>query len=234
MSAKIMIVEDDPAIQRSVRYFLESNGYTVVTVSTGEEALRIVTEEQPDLILLDIVLPGMSGLEVCQQIRKKIYIPIIMLTAKSEEIDKVLGLEMGADDYVTKPFGDRELLARIRAQLRRATVYDTPQETGRVIQVGPLRIDEAAREVTVNEQPVDLTPKEYDLLYVLAANAGRVLERETLLDKVWGESVYLDSRTLDVHVRRLRLKIEADPSQPNLLVTVPGVGYKMTAAPRAL
>lgn len=233
MSAKILMVEDDPAIQRSVRSFLESNGYTVVAVSDGEEALRVVADEHPDLILLDVVLPGMSGLEVCQQIRKKFYIPIVMLTAKSDEIDKVLGLEMGADDYVTKPFGDRELLARIRAQLRRATVYDTQTEAGRVIQVGPLRIDEAAREVRVNDQPINLTPKEYDLLYVLAANAGRVMERETLLDKVWGESLYLDSRTLDVHVRRLRLKIEADPSQPHILVTVPGVGYKMTAGQHA-
>ena len=232
MAEKIMVVEDDPAIQRSLAALLGAEGYEVVVTADGAEAVQIATTETPDLILLDVVLPGLNGLQVCQQLRSRIYTPIIMLTAKSDELDKVLGLEMGADDYVTKPFSPRELIARVRAHLRRTSLYE-----GRTVEEGPLTvgaitIDEAAREVTVSGKLVQLTPKEFDLLLVLAANAGRVLERDTLLERVWGESLYLDSRTLDVHIRRLRLKVEPEPSNPQFIVTVPGVGYKLVSAER--
>jgi DNA-binding response OmpR family regulator len=232
MSEKIMVVEDDPAIQRSLKALLGAEGYEVVVTADGAEAVQMATTELPDLILLDVVLPGLNGLQVCQQIRARIYTPIIMLTAKSDELDKVLGLEMGADDYVTKPFSPRELLARVRAHLRRTNVYEHGDAEGGPIEVGAIAIDEAAREVTVDGKLVQLTPKEFDLLLVLAANAGRVLERDTLLEKVWGESLYLDSRTLDVHIRRLRLKVEPEPSDPRFIVTVPGVGYKLSSAER--
>jgi DNA-binding response OmpR family regulator len=232
MGEKLMVVEDDPAIQRSLVALLSSEGYQVVATADGAEAVQLGSSEQPDLILLDVMLPGLNGLQVCQQLRARIYTPIIMLTAKADELDKVLGLEMGADDYVTKPFMPRELLARIRAHLRRTTVYERQDAAEGPLKVGPIVIDEAARDVTVNGALVRLTPKEFDLLLVLAANAGRVMERDALLERVWGESLYLDSRTLDVHVRRLRLKIEPEPSNPQYLVTVPGVGYKLVAGPR--
>jgi len=232
MAEKILVVEDDPAIQRSLAALLGAEGYDCVVTADGAEAVQLATAETPDLILLDVVLPGLNGLQVCQQIRARIYTPIIMLTAKSDELDKVLGLEMGADDYVTKPFAPRELLARVRAHLRRSSVYDQGTADGGPIQVGAITIDEAAREVTVDDKLVQLTPKEFELLLCLATNAGRVLERDTLLEKVWGESLYLDSRTLDVHIRRLRLKVEPEPSDPRFIVTVPGVGYKLASAER--
>ena len=232
MAEKIMVVEDDPAIQRSLSALLGQEGYDVVVTADGAEAVQLATAETPDLILLDVVLPGLNGLQVCQQIRARIYTPIIMLTAKSDELDKVLGLEMGADDYVTKPFAPRELLARVRAHLRRTNVYEQGDVEDGPIEVGAIKIDEPAREVTVQGKLVQLTPKEFDLLLCLAVNAGRVLERDTLLEKVWGESLYLDSRTLDVHIRRLRLKVEPEPSDPRFIVTVPGVGYKLSSAER--
>ncbi|MCC7494858.1 MAG: response regulator transcription factor [Fimbriimonadaceae bacterium] len=232
MADKIMVVEDDPAIQRSLAALLGAEGYEVVVTADGAEAVQLATAAAPQLILLDVVLPGLNGLQVCQQLRARIYTPIIMLTAKSDELDKVLGLEMGADDYVTKPFSPRELLARVRAHLRRSTLYEGKSAEDGPLTVGAITIDEAAREVTVAGKVVQLTPKEFDLLLVLAASAGRVLARDDLLERVWGESLYLDSRTLDVHIRRLRLKIEPEPSAPQFIVTVPGVGYKMTAADR--
>ncbi|HIE50410.1 MAG TPA: response regulator transcription factor [Armatimonadetes bacterium] len=231
MAAKILIVEDDPAVVRSLQALLTTEGYEVVATADGAEALHLVEVEKPDLILLDIILPGLNGLQVCQQLRTKVFTPVIMLTAKSDEVDKVLGLEMGADDYVTKPFSARELLARVRAHLRRVQVYEGEKAVRGPLKVGDIVIDEAAHEVTVKGRAVNLTPKEFDLLYVLAANAGRVIERDTLLERVWGESTYLDSRTLDVHIRRLRLKIEEDPSNPHYIITVPGVGYKLFAGP---
>lgn len=232
MAQKIMVIEDDPAIQRSLQALLINEGYEVLVTADGAEAVQLATSETPDLILLDIVLPGLNGLQVCQQLRTRIYTPIIMLTAKTDELDKVLGLEMGADDYITKPFSPRELLARVRAHLRRTTIYSAEGRHEGPIVVGAITVDEAAREVTVEGRLVQLTPKEFDLLLVLAANAGRVLERDTLLERVWGESLYLDSRTLDVHIRRLRLKVEREPSNPQLIVTVPGVGYKLVSAER--
>ncbi len=232
MAEKIMVVEDDPAIQRSLAALLGAEGYQVVVTADGAEAVQMATAETPDLILLDLMLPGLNGLQVCQQIRARIYTPIIMLTAKSDELDKVLGLEMGADDYVTKPFAPRELLARCRAHLRRTSLYENRGAEQGPITVGAITIDEAAREVTVSGKLIQLTPKEFDLLLVLAVNAGRVLERDTLLERVWGESLYLDSRTLDVHIRRLRLKVEPEPSAPKFITTVPGVGYKLASAER--
>ncbi|NUP99556.1 MAG: response regulator transcription factor [Armatimonadetes bacterium] len=232
MADKIMVVEDDPAIQRSLSALLNAEGYEVVVTADGAEAVQLAVAESPQLILLDVMLPGLNGLQVCQQLRARIYTPIIMLTAKSDELDKVLGLEMGADDYVTKPFSPRELLARVRAHLRRTNLYEGRSAQDGPISVGAISIDEAAREVTVAGKMIQLTPKEFDLLVVLATNAGRVLERDTLLERVWGESLYLDSRTLDVHIRRLRLKVEPEPSNPQFIVTVPGVGYKLVSAER--
>ncbi len=232
MADKILVVEDDPAIQRSLQALLGAEGYQVLCTADGAEAVQLAVAEEPDLILLDIVLPGLNGLQVCQQVRQSIYTPIIMLTAKSDELDKVLGLEMGADDYVTKPFAPRELLARVRAHLRRTRLYEGRDEDEGPIRVGSIVVDQAAREVLVDGNAVKLTPKEFELLYVLAANAGRAMERDTLLENVWGESLYLDSRTLDVHIRRLRLKVEQEPSNPQLIVTVPGVGYKLVSADR--
>lgn len=232
MAEKIMVVEDDPAIQRSLIALLHNEGYEVVATADGAEAVQLATTEAPDLILLDVVLPGLNGLQVCQQLRTKIYTPVVMLTAKCDELDKVLGLEMGADDYITKPFSPRELLARVRAHLRRTSLYSGGEEQEGPVTVGVITIDEGAREVTVDGKLVQLTPKEFELLFVLATNAGRVLERDTLLERVWGESLYLDSRTLDVHIRRLRLKVEREPSSPTLIITVPGVGYKLASAER--
>ncbi|MBI5832284.1 MAG: response regulator transcription factor [Armatimonadetes bacterium] len=232
MAEKVLVVEDDPAIQRSLIALLSAEGYSVVATADGAEGVQLATTEHPDIILLDVMLPGLSGLQVCQQLRARIYTPIIMLTAKADELDKVLGLEMGADDYVTKPFMPRELLARIRAHLRRTNLYEHGDVAEGPIKVGPLTIDEAARDVVVSGRSIRLTPKEFDLLVVLAANAGRVMERDQLLEKVWGESLYLDSRTLDVHIRRLRLKVETEPSSPQHILTIPGVGYKLVAGPR--
>ena len=232
MAEKVLVVEDDPAIQRSLIALLSAEGYSVVATADGAEGVQLATTEHPDIILLDVMLPGLSGLQVCQQLRARIYTPIIMLTAKADELDKVLGLEMGADDYVTKPFMPRELLARIRAHLRRTSLYEKQEVAEGPIKVGPLTIDEAARDVSVAGRSIRLTPKEFDLLVVLAANAGRVMERDKLLEQVWGESLYLDSRTLDVHIRRLRLKVETEPSSPQHILTIPGVGYKLVAGAR--
>lgn len=232
MPEKILIVEDDPALQQSLVSFLGSHGYATVLATDGAEALRLVSTEKPDLVLLDLASQGLNNLEVCRQLRLRTYIPIIILSSESDVMDRVLGLEMGADDYLTKPFHERELLARVRASLRRATVYNELQWRQDILQVGDLRIDRPAREVTMGGRRVNLTPKEYELLCLLASNAGRVLERDLLLDKVWGGSTFMDSRTLDVHIHRLRLKIEPIPTHPQYLLTVPGVGYKLMAVRR--
>lgn len=232
MAQKILVVEDDPSIQRSLVALLTAEGYQVVTTADGAEAVHLGEVENPDLILLDVMLPGLNGLQVCQQLRQRIYTPVIMLTAKTDEVDKILGLEMGADDYVTKPFSPRELIARVRAHLRRTSLYEGEGPADGPIRVGAIWIDEGSRECTVNDEPVRLTPKEFDLMLMLASHAGRVLERDTLLERVWGESLYLDSRTLDVHIRRLRLKIEPDAGNPMFIVTVPGVGYKLVGGER--
>ena len=240
MARKILVVDDEAVLVETIAYNLEQAGYQVITAADGGSALEAARRETPDLVILDIMLPEMDGLEVCRQLRREhttATIPIMMLTAKGDEIDKVVGLEVGADDYVTKPFGRRELLARVRALLRRAdypaTGDDhTSQETSgevprpsRELVAGPLRIDLAGRRVNCRGQDLDLQPKQFDLLTYLVRNRGTVLTRDQLLQNVWGYDYVGDTRTVDVHVRWLREKLEEDPANPKLIQTVRGVGY---------
>jgi DNA-binding response OmpR family regulator len=231
LSARILLVEDDEAIAAFVATALEREGYSVTCVRTGQEALSYMRHAVPDLVLLDLMLPGdIDGLQVCQAVRRgETYIPIIMVTAKDEDVDKIVGLEMGADDYITKPFNTRELLARVRAVLRLVRGGGGVHHHER-LHIGSLEIDLAGREVRVESRPVPLTPKEFDLLVVLARSPGRVFGRETLLQQVWGYDFLGDSRTVDVHIQRLRHKIEPDPANPRYLLTVHGIGYKFAAA----
>ena len=241
MGRKILVVDDEAVLVETIAYNLEQAGYQVTTAADGASALEIVRREPPDLIILDIMLPEMDGLEVCRQLRRDggtTATPIIMLTAKGDEIDKVVGLEVGADDYVTKPFGRRELLARVRALLRRANPTqedgnaqhgsgDTSQaqRPGRELLAGPVRIDLAGRRVNCRGKDLELQPKQFDLLTYLARNRGTVLTRDQLLQNVWGYDYVGDTRTVDVHVRWLREKLEEDPANPKLIQTVRGVGY---------
>lgn len=220
---KVLIVEDEAALAETVAYNLREEGYKVCLASDGLSALDVFRQEKPDLVLLDVMLPEIDGIEVCRLMRRESEIPIIMLTAKSREVDKVVGLEVGADDYVTKPFGMMELIARIRAALRRARRETKASEslTGQGIE-----LDTSRHSVKVDGVEVDLRPKEFDLLHLLMANRGRVLERSTLLDRIWGEDEYIDAGTVDVHIRRLREKVEADPGRPKRVLTVRGIGYK--------
>ena len=225
---KILIVEDDRNLLDSLRYNLRKEGYSVVTAVDGAEALEVARREKPDLIILDIMLPKLSGFEVCRILRKEMSTPILMLTAKDEEIDKVVGLEIGADDYMTKPFSMRELIARIRAMLRRAGMTATkPDSIDKIIIIGTLTIDTERHKVTVSSKELELSPREYDLLVFLAANKGLVFTRDQLLEKVWGYDFVGDTRTVDVHIRWLRQKIEFNPSKPEKLITVRGAGYKL-------
>ena len=241
MGRKILVVDDEAVLVETIAYNLEQAGYQVMTAADGASALEVARRDSPDLIILDIMLPEMDGLEVCRQLRRDsgtTATPIIMLTAKGDEIDKVVGLEVGADDYVTKPFGRRELLARVRALLRRAnptpedgnaqTVSgDTSQaqRPGRELLAGPVRIDLAGRRVNCRGKDLELQPKQFDLLTYLARNRGTVLTRDQLLQNVWGYDYVGDTRTVDVHVRWLREKLEEDPANPKLIQTVRGVGY---------
>jgi DNA-binding response OmpR family regulator len=213
-----------------VAYALEQEGFEITTTAEGHEALKRFETSAPDLVILDLMLPGINGWELFAAFRKqRMAVPVIMLTARAEEPDRVAGLEMGADDYVTKPFSMRELVARVRAVLRRAT---TEAEPAPVVTVrGGVRLDVERHEVTVEGKPVTLSPKEFNLLAYLMRHAGRVRSREDILQAVWGEDLYLDERTVDVHVRWLRTKIESDPAHPQRLLTVRGVGYKFTEAP---
>ena len=224
-SQKIVIVEDDRAISDIIKYNIEKEGYSAYTAYDGEEGLELIEKIDPDLILLDIMMPKMDGLEVCRRVRKTKNTPIIMLTARAEEVDKVVGLEMGADDYVTKPFGVRELMARIRANLRRVESTQVVDEDKNVIVEGDLRIDIGKFEVQKKGQVVELTHLEFGLLKFLSSQKGQVFSRETLLSKVWGYEYYGDIRTIDVTVRRLREKIEDDPSKAEYVLTKRGVGY---------
>jgi two-component system, OmpR family, response regulator RegX3 len=220
---RILIIEDEAAIAEGIAYNLRREGYEVVRAADGETGLAEARRARPDLVLLDLMLPGLSGLEVCQSLRREGSLPVIMLTARDTETDKVVGLTVGADDYVTKPFSMAELLARVKAVLRRATT--APEATDRV-EAGEVVLDVARHEVRVRGGTVELSPKEFDLLRVLMSNRGRVLTRERLLSRVWGEERYVDERTVDVHVRWLRRKIEQDPSEPRLIQTVRGTGYR--------
>ena len=224
---KILIVEDDHNLLDTLKYNLRKDGYDVVTAVDGGEALDVARREKPDLIILDIMLPKLSGFEVCRILRKEMIVPILMLTAKTEETDKIVGLEIGADDYMTKPFSLRELLARVRAMLRRAEMAVQPAGGERVLVIDDLEIDIARHQAFSGGTALELSPKEFDLLAFLAKNKGFVFSREQLLDKVWGYDYAGDTRTVDVHIRWLRQKIESDPSKPERLLTVRGTGYKL-------
>jgi two-component system response regulator RegX3 len=223
---KILIVEDEPSFSEALEFLLGKEGFAVVTAENGSDALKKFEQGGIDLVLLDLMIPEVSGTEVCRQIRAKSKVPIIMLTAKDSEVDKVVGLEIGADDYVTKPYSARELVARIRAVLRRNSGELGEGDTG-VMTVASVRMDIERHQVSVNGIPISLPLKEFELLEFLMRNAGRVLTRGQLIDRVWGSDYVGDTKTLDVHVKRLRAKIENDPANPALIQTVRGLGYKM-------
>jgi two-component system OmpR family response regulator len=226
-AAKILIVEDDHNLLTTLRYNLIKEGYRIVTAIDGGQAVEVSRKEKPDLVILDVMLPGMSGFEVCRILRKETAVPILMLTAKTDEVDKIVGLEIGADDYMTKPFSMRELLARVRAMLRRAEMIQQPHGEPKQVTIGDLEIDIGRHRAFCKGSPLELTPKEYDLLVFLARNRGLVFSREKLLEKVWGYDYAGDTRTVDVHIRWLRRKIETDPAHPKNLLTVRGTGYKL-------
>lgn len=225
---KILVVDDEKPISDIVKFNLEKEGFEVITAYDGDEALEKVKESQPDLLVLDLMLPKKDGLEVCREVRKNHDMPIIMVTAKDQEIDKVLGLELGADDYVTKPFSNRELVARVKANLRRQTAIqnaEPEQPENNDIEVGDLIVHPDAYIVSKRGETIELTHREFELLHYLAKHIGQVMTREHLLETVWGYDYFGDVRTVDVTVRRLREKIEDNPSHPNFLVTRRGVGY---------
>ena len=225
---KILIVEDDRNLLDTLKYNLRKEGYDVVTAVDGAEALDVTRREKPALIILDIMLPEVSGLEVCRILRKEMTTPILMLTARVEETDKIVGLEIGADDYMTKPFSLRELIARVRAMLRRTKMAETqPDVKGDVLTVGDIKVDIARHQASKGATTLQLTPKEFDLLAFLTKNKGFVFSRSQILEKVWGYDFAGDTRTVDVHIRWLRQKIEADPNNPRYLITVRGAGYKL-------
>ena len=223
---KILLVEDERSIAEGLKISLEAEGFQVGWAKDGNEALIAWERARPDLIVLDLMLPGISGTEVCRTIRARSDVPIIMLTARDTEVDRVVGLEIGADDYLTKPFSTRELIARIRAILRRAPLGSATSIDEVPIEASGVRVDRSRHEVRVDDRPVELPPKEFDLLAVLVEHAGRVLTRNQLIDEVWGADYVGDTKTLDVHIRRLRGRIEDDPQRPERIQTVRGVGYR--------
>jgi two-component system, OmpR family, response regulator RegX3 len=223
--ARVLVVEDEESFSDALSYMLRKEGFEVSVAETGTAALTEFDRTGADIVLLDLMLPEMSGTEVCRQLRTKSQVPIIMITARDSEIDKVVGLEIGADDYVTKPYSPRELVARIRAVLRRQTV-DSTEASAPTLAVGPVRMDVDRHVVTVDGSPVQLPLKEFELLELLLRNAGRVLTRGQLIDRIWGADYVGDTKTLDVHVKRLRSKVEPSPSNPRHIVTVRGLGYK--------
>jgi two-component system, OmpR family, response regulator RegX3 len=226
---RVLVVEDEESFSDALSYMLQREGYDAVVATTGPEALAEFDRAGADIVLLDLMLPGLPGTEVCRALRSRSNVPIIMLTAKDSEIDKVVGLELGADDYVTKPYSARELLARIRAVLRRrGDAAEAPSAEG-VLEAGPVRMDVERHIVAVDGETVPLPLKEFDLLEYLLRNAGRVLTRGQLIDRVWGSDYVGDTKTLDVHVKRLRAKLEPDPANPQYLLTVRGLGYKLEA-----
>jgi two-component system response regulator RegX3 len=222
----ILIVEDESSFSEALSFLLGKEGYDVDIADTGTEAIKKFNEKGADLVLLDLMIPEVSGVEVCKAIRATSQVPIIMLTAKDSEIDKVVGLELGADDYVTKPYSSRELIARIKAVLRRGASDDVPSEHG-IHSVAGIRLDTGKHQVTVNGTLISLPLKEFELLEFLMRNSGRVLTRTQLIDRIWGGDYYGDTKTLDVHIKRLRSKIEADPANPVLIQTIRGLGYKL-------
>ena len=232
--AKVLLVDDEPTLLQALSYNLKKEGYDVLTAGGGVQALATARGQKPDIIVLDVMLPGVSGLDVCRTLRAETTVPILMLTARSEELDRVLGLELGADDYIVKPVGLRELLARIKAMLRRShmtaphSASPVPDPvSASVLDSGPLHVDTARHEVRWHGRQIDLRPKEFDLLVYMARHAGQVLSRTSLLAGVWGYDHIGDPRTVDVHIRWLREKLEEDPSRPRYIQTVRGNGYKV-------
>jgi len=233
MAKSLLVVDDEKDIVDLMEYHLAKEGYRVLKAYDGEEALRVIRAEKPDLLLLDLMLPGIQGLELCRLLRKSPehhHLPIIMVTAKGEVIDKVVGLEMGADDYLPKPFSVRELVARVKALLRRQE-FQTEPGAAEIFESGRLRIDYAAHEVCVDARKVDLSPTEFNILKFLARHPGRVYSRDQLLNAVWGADAFVEPRTVDVHIKRLRAQIEKIPSHPEFVLTVRGVGYKFAERP---
>ena len=226
--ARVLVVDDEATLVDTIRYNLRREGYDVQVAGEGNEAIRLARASAPDLVVLDLMLPGLDGLEVCRQLRRESIVPILMLTAKDDEVDKIVGLEVGADDYMTKPFSMRELLARVRAMLRRSRMAQQAGEAdgAQAVRSGDLEADPLQRRVTLGEKSLQLKPKEFDLLVYLMQQRGRVLTRDQLLEKVWGYTFGGDTRTVDVHIRWLREKIEEDPGTPRRLETVRGVGYR--------
>jgi DNA-binding response OmpR family regulator len=225
-SSTILLVDDEDSIQKLLAYPLEREGFRVLQARDGEDALRLFQSERVDLVVLDLMLPKLDGLEVCKRLRAESEVPIIMLTARDDELDKVLGLELGADDYITKPFSIREFRSRVRALLRRASASRQPGPDGDLISLDGLEIDLARRSVEVRSEQVQLTYVEFELLRILASHPGRVYSRRMLLESLWGGADYREPRTIDVHVRHLREKLELDPAEPEYILTVRGVGYR--------
>ena len=223
---RVLIVEDEESFSDALSFMLRKEGFEVGVAADGRAALELFERQGADIVLLDVMLPGLSGNEVCRQIRQVSSVPIIMLTAKDGEIDKVVGLELGADDYVTKPFSSRELVARVRAVLRRQSPDRRPAKSSSVLEAGPVRMDIDRHLVVVDGEEIRLPLKEFELLELLLRNSGRVLTRGQLIDRIWGSNYVGDTKTLDVHVKRIRAKIEPDPANPKYLVTLRGLGYK--------
>ena len=235
MAEKILVVDDEISLQETLAYNLKKQGYEVETVGEGTKALELAREIKPDLIILDVMLPGMDGFEICRILRQEMSTPVLMLTARDDEIDRVVGLEVGADDYLAKPFSMRELIARVKAMLRRVRLdreeasrdeHGNNADKPEVLEFGNLRINITRREITVDDEVVAFKPKEYELLTFFAQHQGQVLSREFILERVWGWDFIGDSRTVDVHVRWLREKVEQDPSNPQRVITVRGAGYR--------
>jgi two-component system, OmpR family, response regulator RegX3 len=223
---RVLIIEDEETYRETLGFLLQKEGFEVTLAPDGTAGLAVYDRQGADIVLLDLMMPGLTGTEVCRQLRARGSVPIIMVTARDSEIDKVVGLELGADDYVTKPFSHRELVARIRAVLRRGQDIELAAD---VVEAAGVRMDVERHETTVRGEPVQLALKEFELLELLLRNAGRVLTRGQLIDRVWGPDYVGDTKTLDVHVKRLRAKLEVDPAEPELLVTVRGLGYKFNA-----
>jgi len=221
---KVLVVDDENPIVEAVAYNLRKEGFQALTASDAEQCLDIARTERPDLIILDVMLPSASGFDVCRMLRKQNDVPIIMLTARAEETDRVVGLELGADDYITKPFSMRELMARVKTVLRRTHVGTITTDS--IVKAGNLTVDPNRYEVTLGDKRIELSPKEFDLLRFMATHPGQVFSRQSLLDRVWGADAYVEDRTVDVHIRWLREKIEVNASRPERLLTVRGVGYK--------
>ena len=222
---KILMIEDEVSFSETITFLLKKEGFDVTVANNGQDGLNLFEKNGADLILLDLMLPGLSGTEVCRQIRLKSMVPIIMLTARDSEIDKVVGLELGADDYITKPYSSRELIARINAVLRRV-INPIPEDESGVISIGPIKLDIDRHIMTLNNMPIALPLKEFELLEFLMRNSGRVLTRSQLIDRVWDSDYFGDTKTLDVHIKRIRAKIEKDPANPEYIQTVRGLGYK--------